>query len=196
MSSTPVDTTMSKPQTSVVPSATTSASAQRAPPEVPQLTATHQSRDSKQTDCPSETRPATRQQRRAHARDDNFGRAGEGTSMGGRQALADRRSTQEQSENYKGASNGKKPDAMLASLLYRVHQELQPWSASWRTAHTWKRIRRQLHFRPCKWWRREQTNREQFVPRSALSSCPRRTKQRNGQWRPRAEHGAASVHPD
>ena len=30
----------------------------------------------------------------------------------------------EQGENYKGHPNGKKPDAMLASLLYRMHQAI------------------------------------------------------------------------
>ena len=153
MPSAPVDTTMSKPQTSVVPSATTSASAQRALPDVPQLTATHQSRDSEQTrlegflstkrqkrdgepcsdrsrsptcdsergqqkaqgheksdrrggrpsegqqagDGPGETRPATRerktsprQERQRSLLDALFGRAGEGTSVGGRQVRGDR----------------------------------------------------------------------------------------------------------
>ena len=47
--SAPVDTTTNRPQTSVVPSPTTPTSARRAPPDVSQLTATHQSSDSKQT---------------------------------------------------------------------------------------------------------------------------------------------------
>ena len=97
----------------------------------------------------------------------------------------------------------------LASLLYRIHQAtldegpaqtvLQPWSASWRTAHTWKRTRRQLHVRPCKLWRRERSNREQF--HEAL--CRRQSKKdettmwiaaANGD--PGAELGATSAQAD
>ena len=136
-------------------------------------------------------------ERRANARDDNavFSMPSSGELAKELQWAADKyvetgaQLKKEQGENYKGHPIGKKPDAMLASLLYRMHQAIltkvggdsaTALERSWRTAHTWKRTRRQLHFRPCKSWRREQTNPEQFGPRGALSSSPRKTKQRNG----------------
>ena len=71
-------------------------------------------------------------ERRAHARDDNavFSMPSSGELAKELQWAADKYAEtgaqlkKEQGENYKGHPNGKKPDAMLASLLYRMHQAI------------------------------------------------------------------------
>ena len=71
-------------------------------------------------------------ERRAHARDDNavFSMPSSGELAKELQWAADKYAEtgaqlkKEQGENYKGHPNGKKPDAMFASLLYRIHQAI------------------------------------------------------------------------
>ena len=71
-------------------------------------------------------------ERRAHARDDNavFSMPSSGELAKELQWAADKYAEtgaqlkKEQGENYKGHPNGKKPDAMFASLLYRMHQAI------------------------------------------------------------------------
>ena len=82
-------------------------------------------------DGSGETRSATRerktsscQRRQRSILDALFGRTGEGTSVGGRQVRGDRCSAQERTRRELGHPNGKKPDAMFASLLYRTHQAI------------------------------------------------------------------------
>ena len=70
---------------------------------------------------------------RAHARDDNvvFPMPSSGELAKELQWAADKYAEtgaqlkKEQGENYKGHPDGKKPDAMLASLLYRVHRAIR-----------------------------------------------------------------------
>ena len=71
-------------------------------------------------------------ERRAHARDDNvvFSMPSSGELAKELQWAADKYAEtgaqlkKEHGENYKGHPNGKKPDAMFASLLYRMHQAI------------------------------------------------------------------------
>ena len=71
-------------------------------------------------------------ERRAHASDDNVvfsipssgERAKELPWAAEKYAETGAQLKKEQGENYKGHSNGKKPNAMLASLVYRMHQAI------------------------------------------------------------------------
>ena len=130
-------------------------------------------------------------ERRAHARDDNsvFSMPSSSALAKGLQWAADQYAEtgaqlkKDQGENYTGHPNGKKPDAMLASLLYRVHQAILAKAGGDSATALERFVEASTHL--------ETNQKTVALPdaagrsgASASSYSPKETKQRSGLQRP------------